>query len=103
MVGIFQACVLTVLIETPFLSFWGYRRPRELALIVCTNVFTNLLLSLCLFTVLPRSPLWILAAEAAIVWGEAAIYARALGSSGRLYLLTFLANCLSFGIGLLLT
>ena len=98
---VFLACALTVLIETPFLALFGYRRREELAVIVCANVVTNLLLNLALMLLpLPRwsvDPL-----EAAVVAAEYAVYALAFGRSRRLFLLTLAANCLSYGIGLLL-
>ena len=43
---IFLACALTVLIETPFLALFGYRKRDEVVIIVCANVVTNLLLNL---------------------------------------------------------
>ncbi len=96
------ACLLTVLIETPFLALWGWRGRRELAVIVCANVLTNLLLNLSFLLGLPYRPGWIAAGELLVVAAEYAIYARAFGGSRRLLLLTLLANCLSFGFGLLL-
>ena len=100
------ACLLTVLIETPFLFLWGYRRAYDLAVIVCANVFTNLLLNLALNLILraglPFLPGWIAAGELAVVAAEYGIYARAFGPSRRLLLLTLAANALSFGLGLLL-
>ena len=98
---VFLACALTVLIETPFLALFGYRRREELAVIVCANVVTNLLLNLALMLLpLPRWSVYPL--EAAVVAAEYAVYALAFGRSRRLFLLTLAANCLSYGIGLLL-
>ena len=98
---VFLACTLTVLIETPFLALFGYRRREELAVIVCANVVTNLLLNLALMLLpLPRWSVYPL--EAAVVAAEYAVYALAFGRSRRLFLLTLAANCLSYGIGLLL-
>lgn len=96
------ACLLTVLIETPFLALWGYRSRRELAVIVCANVLTNLLLNLSFLLGLPYRPGWIAAGELLAVAAEYGIYARGFGRSRKLLLLTLLANCLSFGLGLLL-
>ena len=102
MTPILLACLLTVLIETPFLALWGYRKKRELAVIVCANVLTNLLLNLSFLLGLPYRPLWIAAGELLVVAAEYAVYARAFGPSRRLLLLTLAANCLSFSLGLLL-
>ena len=99
---ILLACLLTVLIETPFLALWGFRKARDLAVIVCANVLTNLLLNLSFLLGLPYRPLWIAAGELLVVAAEYAVYARAFGPSRRLLLLTLAANCLSFGLGLLL-
>ncbi len=96
------ACLLTVLIETPFLALWGYRGGRDLAVIVCANVLTNLLLNLSFLLGLPYTPGWIAALELTVVAAEYGIYARAFGRSKKLLPATFLANCLSFGLGLLI-
>lgn len=102
MIPILLACGLTILTETPFLALWGYRGWRGTAVIVCANAFTNLLLNLCFLLGLPRTVFWIAVGEAAVVLAEYGIFARVFGRSRRLLLLTFLANCLSFGLGLLL-
>ena len=102
MIPILLACGLTVLIETPFLALWGYRKKRELAVIVCANVLTNLLLNLSFRLGLPYVPIWIAAGELCVVAAEYAIYTMAFGPGRRLLLLTLLANGLSFGLGLLL-
>ena len=102
MKGIFLACLLTVLIETVFLFVCGYRGWYAVAVIVCTNVLTNLLLNLSFLLGLPYTVPWIAAGELAVVAAEYGTYAKAFGRSVGLLLLTFLANCLSFGLGLLL-
>ncbi len=102
MKGIAFACLLTLLIETPFLALWGYRDRYALAVVVCTNVLTNLTLNLSFLLCLPYTALWIAVGELTVVAAEYLIYARAFGHSRRLLLLTFLANCLSFGLGLLI-
>ena len=96
------ACVLTVLIETPFLALCGYRGREDLALIACTNAFSNLLLNLSFLLFLPWTPLGITAGELAVLGLEYAIYARAFGPSARVFFLTLAANALSLGLGLLL-
>lgn len=97
------ACILTVLIETPFLALWGgYRGREDLAIIACANAFTNLLLNLSFLLFLPWTPLGIAAGELAVLALECAIYARAFGPSARLFFLTLLANALSLSLGLLI-
>ena len=96
------ACILTVLIETPFLALWGYREREDLAIIACANAFTNLLLNLSFLLFLPWTPLGIAAGELAVLALECAIYARAFGPSARLFFLTLLANALSLSLGLLI-
>jgi hypothetical protein len=99
---IFIACLLTVLIETPFLALFGYRSKDELLIIICANVVTNLLLNLALAYVPVLSGAWVYLLEALVVAAEYAIYAAAFGPSRRLFLLTLLANCLSYGLGLII-
>lgn len=97
------ACLLTVLIETPFLALFGYRKRDELVIIICTNIVTNLLLNLLISIAFHGAPgLWIYAMEAAVVIAEYAVYSYGFGRSWKLFLLTFAANCLSYGIGLLI-
>ncbi len=96
------ACILTVLIETPFLALWGDRGREDLAIIACANAFTNLLLNLSFLLFLPWTPLGIAAGELAVLALECAIYARAFGPSARLFFLTLLANALSLSLGLLI-
>ena len=96
------ACVLTVLIETPFLRLFGYRGREDTVIIVCANVVTNLILNLSFQLFLPYRVPVILAAELLVVAAEYGIYAAAFGRSRRLLLLTFAANALSFGLGELL-
>ena len=96
------ACLLTVLIETPFLALWGFRAPRALGIIVCANVLTNLLLNASFLLGLPYRPGWIALGELAVTAAEYGIYAGAFGPSRRLALLTLLSNALSFSLGLLL-
>ena len=96
------ACVLTVLIETPLFFAAGWRRHDDLTIIVCANAVTNLAANLCIAYLFP--PRWnvIMTVESVIVAAEYTVYALAFGRSKRLFLLTLLANCLSFGAGLLL-
>ena len=93
------ACVLTVLIETGFFALCGYRKGWQIGVIVCANVVTNLALNLLLLFVLPYTVPIVLALELAVLAAEYAIYALAFGRSGRLLLLTMLANLLSFAVG----
>ena len=100
---LFLACLLTVIIETPFLALCGYRKRDELLIIVCANVLTNLLLNLVIALGFHGSPGgWVYLMEACVVAAEYCIYACGFGRSGKLFLLTLAANCLSYGVGLLI-
>ena len=100
---IFLACLLTVLIEGAFFAALGYRDRYSLTVVVCANVITNLLLNLTIWLAFSGQPGgWIYLMEAAVVAAEYAVYAVAFGRSWKLLLLTLAANCLSYGIGLLL-
>lgn len=100
---IFFACFLTVMIEVPFLALYGYRSKYALTVTVCANVLTNLLLNLLIQLVFHGNPgFWILPMELAVIYGEFLIYCAAFEKSAKLHFLTFSANVLSYGIGLLL-
>ena len=100
---IFLACLLTVLIEGAFFAVIGYRDRYALTVTVCANVITNLLLNLAIALAFSGQPgKWIYAMEALVVIAEYAIYAIAFGCGWKLFLLTFAANCLSYGAGLLI-
>ena len=97
------ACLLTVLIEVPFLALFGFHSRNDLIVTVCTNVITNLLLNLCIQLAFSGQPgAWIYLLEGIVVASEYAIYASAYGRSLRLALLTLTANCISYGIGCLI-
>ena len=100
--SLFLACALTVLIEVPFLALFGFRGREEIAVTVCANIVTNLVLNLCWALVLPHRTAVVLLAESLVVLAEYVIYALAFGKSGRLFFLTCAANALSFGIGVIL-
>ena len=97
--SLFLACILTVLIETPFLALFGYRDRYALTVTVCVNVITNLTLNLALRLWIPASGLSVLIGELAVVGAEYALYRIAFGERRRLFLLTLSANVLSFGLG----
>lgn len=100
---IFVACALTVIIEVPFLALFGYRSREDLAITVCTNVVTNLLLNLIIQLAFRGSPGgWIYLMELAVVLAEFFIYAAAFEKTWKMLGLTFAANCISYGIGLLI-
>ena len=98
---IYLCCLLTIALELLFFAFTPYRR-RQYFLLLCiaANAATNLTLNLVLRGrgTLPV----ILVLEAAVVLIEYAIYAAAYGRSGKLLLLTFGANLLSFLSGVVL-
>ena len=99
---IFLACLLTVLIEVPFLALCGYRDRYSVTVTVCANIITNLTLNLCLRLFLPSSWGVVFAAESVVVAAETLIYFAAFKPSVVLFLLTCTANLLSFGLGLLI-
>ena len=100
--ALFAACALTVVLETAFLAMFGYRDRYGITVIVCVNTITNLLLNMVLTLVPGGAGWWILVLEPLVVLAEYLIYAVAFGGSGRLFVLTFAANVLSFAAGLLL-
>ena len=100
--SILLACALTVIIETGFFALCGYRKGEQLAIIVLVNIVTNLTLNLLLRYVLPYNMPVVLALELGVLAVEYAVYALAFGRSGRLFILTLLANLISFGLGGLL-
>ena len=99
---IFLACALTVVIETPFLALWGFRKRDEVIVIVCANVVTNLLLNLLLWRVPSLYGPAVYVLEALVVAAEYGIYRLAFGRRRGLFWLTFAANALSYGLGLVL-
>ena len=100
---LFLACVLTVLLEVPFLALFGYRSREDITITVCTNTVTNLLLNVCIQLVFSGRPgAWIWLLEGLVILSEYAVYALAFGRSARLALLTLAANGLSYGIGCLI-
>lgn len=99
---IFAACLLTVLIETPFLALFGYRKRDDLIIIVCANVITNLLLNLSLMLFWGDIGAGIYLLEALVVAAEFAVYSAAYVPSLRLFVLTLAANALSYSFGLLI-
>ena len=101
--SIWTCCLLTVVIELAFMMVCGYRSRYEITVIVCANVVSNLLLNLLVIYVFRwRQGLWIIPLEAAVVAGEYLFYAHAFGGSRRLFLLTVLANMISYLTGLLI-
>ncbi len=101
---LFLCAFLTVLIETPWMALWGYRKRDELLLVGCVNVATNLLLNLILVLAFPGRDIGALIYlfEALVVAAEYLVYALAFGRSWKLFLITLGANCLSYGLGLLI-
>ena len=101
---IFVACLLTLLIETPLFYLWGWRDRRDVTVVVCVNVISNLLLNLTLLLAFPGRGAghWVYLLEALVVAGEYAVYALASRPSWKLLLQTFAANLLSYTIGLLI-
>ena len=100
---ILLACLLTVLIEGGFFALQGYRDRFSLTVIICANVITNLLLNLTIALAFHGTPgAWIYPMELCVVAGETAVYFVAFGKGWKLFFLTLAANCISYGIGLLI-
>ena len=101
---LFVCAALTVLIEVPWMYLWGLKSRDGLLLAVCVNLVTNLVLNMGLSLGFPGGEVGALIYlfEAAVVAAEYGIYALALGFSKKLFLITLGANCLSYGIGLLI-
>ena len=101
---LFLCAFLTALIETPWMLAWGYRKRDEILLVICVNVASNLLLNLGLVLGFPGRDIGALIYlfEAIVVAAEYFVYAIALGRSRKLFFVTLGANCLSYGLGLLI-
>lgn len=102
MIYLLLFCLLTVVLETAFFWMFGYDSRDEMTVVVCANVLTNLILNLLLMPAIHRSMPMILAAEALVVAVEYVIYCFAFGRGWKLLVLTFAANAISFGFGLLI-
>ena len=99
---IFLACLLTVAVETGFFAAFGYRDRYALTVIVCANVVTNLLLNLGIWLAGGSVGVWIYLLETLVVAAEYAVYAIAFRPGWKLFALTLAANCISYGLGLLI-
>jgi len=104
MINIFLCALLTVIIEAPFMYLLGYRKRDELLLIACVNIVTNLLLNLGLSLGFYGREVgaYIYVFESAVVAAEFILYSLAFRWSWKLFLVTLAANCLSYGVGLLI-
>lgn len=101
---LFLCAFLTVAFETPWMYLWGYRKRDEVLLVICVNVVTNLLLNLLLTVGFAGRDIGALiyALETAVVAVEYILYSLAFGFSRKLFLVTLGANCLSYGLGLII-
>ena len=105
MLQLLAACLLTIVIETLFFAAIGYRDRVFLLLCVLANAATNLspnLILQLLYTWGVDLTVAVYPLEALAVAVEFGIFAAVRGRSLRLFLLVLAANCLSYGIGLLL-
>lgn len=99
------ACGLTAAAESLFFLALGYRSRTFLLLCAAVNAATNLSLYLALKLLHAHggnASFWVYPLEAAVVLAEYGVYALFEGGSRRLLCLTLLANCLSYGAGILL-
>ena len=100
---IFLACIITVVVETALFYAFGYRARLDLEIVALANVVTNLTLNLLLALAPALYPFpWILLLEALVVAVEYLIYRHSFGGSLKLFLLTFAANAITYGIGLII-
>ena len=100
---IFLACIITVVVETAFFWAVGYRSRLDLEIVALANTVTNLSLNLLLALVPSLYPFpWILPLEALVVVAEYLIYRHSFGGRVKLFLLTFAANAITYGIGLII-
>ena len=100
---LFIACVITVVMESALFWIFGCRKKEDLMIVALANVITNLTLNLTIALIPGASGLvWVLLLEAAAVAAEYLIYRKAFGGSTGLFVLTFAANCLTYGTGVVL-
>ena len=98
-------CALTVLIETLFFLALGRRGKGFLLLCAAVNTATNLTLNLLLMQISRAGLcplLWIYPLEAAVVLAEFLILSAYEKGGVRLLCQVFLANAISYGVGVLL-
>lgn len=88
-------CLITVLIETLFLFILKYRRKEQLAVIVLVNIVTSLALYL-LLSALPNSFIIALLLDIVVIAAEYVVYALCFGRSKKLFVLTLIANLITF-------
>ena len=106
--NLFTAAALTALTETAFFRIVGYRNRRALVLVALVNLLTNIALNLSLGLLeLPAGlpgllSLPVIAGEVLVIAAEYILLAPELGRGRRLLLLCVIANCLSFGLGLII-
>ena len=106
--SVYLAAAATALIETLFFRLCGYRGRRELTLVALANLLTNLTLNLALRLIAAAGeapkPLSaaVLIGEALVVAAEYLLLASDLKRGRKLLLTVTAANCLSFGLGLIL-
>lgn len=100
----FICAALTVIIETPWMYLWGYRKRDEILLVICVNVVSNLLLNLGLSLGFAGREVGALIYlfEAIVVAGEFALLSLAFRPTWKLFFIILGANCLSYVLGLII-
>ena len=97
---LYWACLLTVIIETSFFCFLGYRNRDFHTACVAVNIITNLTLNLTLSkAVFLRSTLVYIILEIVIVMIEFTVYCIIEKPSVKLFLHTLCANIMSLTFG----
>jgi hypothetical protein len=99
----FKACLITVAVECAFFWLLGYRGRYKQSVIALSNVVTNLSLNIFLSYVqwMYYRP-WIFIPEAIVVLTEYLIYRYAFEEGSHLLLKVFLANVITYSLGVLL-
>ena len=100
---LFEACIITVIIETVIFRLFKWKDLQDLKIVALTNVVTNLLLNFIL-SLCPDLyySFWLVILELLVIAAEYLIYRRAFGHSRRLVIAVILANVVTFFIGILL-
>ncbi len=104
MSAILKACITTVIVETAYWWFLGKRSAYEMTIVALANVVTNLSLNLFISFVNQAYYFpWILMLEGLVVISEYLIFRIAFGDSRLLLIRTFIANVITYSLGLLMT
>lgn len=99
------ACIITVFVETLFFYLLGLKDKLSLVIVVLVNIITNLLLNLIIHYGFHGNPgNWVYLLESIIVLIEYLIFSfsKLRQNKRKLFVLTLLANLLSYILGVVL-